>query len=144
MFTTPNSLTGRDFGITFVNEVVICEANEQFSFNDILLALAETDSNSVEVFDPPMKRVFITDLQEDGYTLLRPIPVEIEREDNGHAMATFREANVAIGGNGDQDAFQSLFAEILDTFDDLVDAEEHLGPDALRQLQLLKTYIVKA
>lgn len=86
----------------------------------------------------------ITDLQEDGYTLLRAIPVEIEREDEGYAVARFKEANVAIGGMSDQDAFQNLFAEVLDTFDDLLHSEGHLGQDAIRQLQVLSTYIVKA
>lgn len=45
---------------------------------------------------------------------------------------------------GSQDAFQSVFAEILDTFDELLANEGHLGTDASRQLAVLSTYIGKA
>ena len=58
-------------------------------------------------------------------------------------IATFQEANIAIGGFDRQDAYQSFVAEILDTFDVLTE-EEYLGPDAAAQLQVLRTYIGKA
>lgn len=143
MFTTSNSLAVHEFCTTAADQFVTCAMNEQFSDNDFL-TLDEPDSVTISVFDPPIKTEFITDLNEEGYTLLRSIPVDIEREADGHAVASFREANIAIGGTSDHDAFQSLFAEVLDTFDDLIDAEEHLGPDALHQLEVLRTYIVKA
>ena len=143
MFTTSNSLPVLDSWPTATIQVVIASLNEQSSNNDILTR-DEIESETIPLFNPPIKTDFITDLNEDGYTLLRPIPVQIEREDDGHATASFGEANIGIGGTSDQDAFQSLFAEILDTFDDLIDAEEHLGPDALHQLGVLRTYIVKA
>lgn len=84
----------------------------------------------------------IVDLHEDGYIVLQPIPIIIERVDDSF-LATFEEANIAIGGVNRQDAYQSLVAEILDTFDALTE-EGHLGPDAAAQLQVLRTYIGKA
>jgi hypothetical protein len=140
-FETPNSVA-RDLWTTATGaQVVICDLQEQSSDN-AFLTLDEPESETVALFDAPIKTAFITDL-EDGYALIRPIPVQIMREGDGHARASFEEANIAIGGTSDQDAFQSLFAEILDTFDDLCESEQHLGPDAQRQLQLLRTYIVK-
>ena len=80
---------------------------------------------------------------EDGYPVLKPIPYEIERIADGDFLATFQAANIAISGFDAQDAYQSLVAEILDTFDALVD-EPRLGQDAAAQLQILRTYIGKA
>ena len=86
----------------------------------------------------------IVDLHEDGYVVLRPIPIKIERVNEGGFLATFSEANIAIGGLDYQDAYQSLVAEILDTFDTLTEEEERLSPDAAAQLQVLRTYIGQA
>jgi hypothetical protein len=86
--------------------------------------------------------VIIGDL-EDGYKVLQPIPIDIEHVDDITFLARFQEANIAIGGVDAQDAYQSLVAEILDTFDALI-SEERLGPDATAQLHILRTYIVKA
>jgi len=138
---TSNSCHVRVFWTTAA--AVICDLQEQSSDN-AFETVDESESETVALFDAPIKTDFITDLNEDGYILLRPIPVQIEREGDEHAVASFAEANVAIGGTSEQDAFQSLFAEILDTFDELSDVDEQLGPDALRQLQTLRTYIAKA
>jgi len=98
----------------------------------------------VTVFDPPIKIAAITDLYEEGYKLLRPIPTELERVGESEVIAKFKEANIAIAGVSEQDAFQSVFADILDTFDALSDEGNNLGPDAAKQLQVLRTYIAKA
>ena len=47
-----------------------------------------------------------------------------------------------MSGIDNDDALQALVAEILETYDLLV-KERSLGPDAAKQLQLLKTYIVR-
>lgn len=80
---------------------------------------------------------------EDGYDLIRPIPYRIERMDEGEFRASFDEANIAISGVGRQDAYQSLVAEILDTFDTLT-GEEQLSPATAAQLDVLRTYIARA
>ena len=83
---------------------------------------------------------FITDLGEAGYSVLRPIPVEIKRIGPADYEASFSEANIAMSGTSGQDAYRALVADILDTFDTLR-AEEDLGPGATEQLHILNTYI---
>ena len=85
----------------------------------------------------------IYDLGEAGYRILQPIPVEIRRVGIGDFEASFRDANIAISGSDDNDAYQALVAEILETFDVLL-SEQNLGPDAADQRRILHTYIVRA
>lgn len=85
----------------------------------------------------------LIDELEDEYVVLTPIPYQITRHDNGDYVAAFNEANIAINGVDPQDAYQSLVAEILDTYDTL-SSEPRLGPDANAQLELLRTYLVRA
>jgi hypothetical protein len=96
-------------------------------------ALSCADSDAVGVIDE----------LEEGYVVLKSIPYQIRPIDDVTYLASFEEANIAISGFDPQDAFQSLVAEILDTFDALL-LEPHLGPDAAAQLQVLRTYIGKA
>jgi hypothetical protein len=79
---------------------------------------------------------------EDGYDVLQPIPYEIDEINAGDFLASFEEANIAIGGSDPGDAYQALLAEILDTFDALV-AEPNLSANAAEQLRILRTYIGK-
>lgn len=95
-------------------------------------------------YEPKTELIVIGDLHEDGYTVLHPIPIEIERIDDTDFTASFKEANIAIGGFDRQDAYQAIMAEILDTFDALTEEEDNLGPDAATQLQTLRAHIVKA
>ena len=95
-------------------------------------------------YEPKTESIATSDLHEDGYTVLRPILIEIERIGDTDFTASFKEANIAIGGLDRQDAYQALVAEILDTFDALTEEENNLGPDAATQLQTLRAYIVKA
>lgn len=78
----------------------------------------------------------------DGYAVIRPIPYTIERIAAGDYRASFAEANIAIGGRDPQDAYQSLVAEILDTYE-VLEAEATNSPHAQAQLDVLRTYIGK-
>ena len=62
---------------------------------------------------------------------------------SGTSEASFRETNIAISGSDQDDAYQALVAEILETFDVLL-TEQNLGPDATEQRRILRTYIVRA
>jgi|BarGraNGADG00312_1021997.scaffolds.fasta_scaffold50502_2 hypothetical protein len=84
----------------------------------------------------------VIDSLEDGYVVLHPIPVKIRHLDDATYVASFEEANIAISGWNRQDAYQSLFAEILDTFDALVD-EPQLSQHAAAQLRVLRSYLAK-
>ena len=92
---------------------------------------------------PRTEHVWIEDLGEAGYDVLQPIPVEIKRVGLGDFEASFRVANIAISGSDQHDAYQSLVAEILDTFDVLL-SEQNLGSDAAGQLRILSRYIGRA
>lgn len=91
---------------------------------------------------PRTEHVSIDYLGEAGYDILQPIPVEIRRVAPGDFLASFRKANIAISGSDNDDACQALVAEILDTFD-VLNEEQHLGPDAAEKLRTLSTYIVR-
>ena len=108
------------------------------NFEKIVL-LFSTSANQIL---PNTEHVQIDSLGEAGYRILQPIPVEIRRVEPGDFLASFREANVAISGSDNNDAFQALVAEILDTYDVLTE-ERNLGPDAAEQLRILNTYIVR-
>ena len=85
----------------------------------------------------------IDDFGAENYRVLQPIPVDIRRIGDEDFLARFHEANIAIGGRDPQDAYQGLVAYILDTFEAL-NNEARLGPDAMAQLEVLRTYIVNA
>lgn len=102
-----------------------------------LLSSASTVQSS-----PRTEHVWIDNLGEAGYQILQPIPVEIQEVDTEDFLASFREANIAISGSDNDDAYQALVAEILDTFDVLIE-ERNLGPDAAEKLRTHSTYIVR-
>lgn len=77
---------------------------------------------------------------EDGYEVLQPIPYRVSRQGEQDFIATFEEGNIAISGVDPHDAYQSLLADILDTFDSLV-AAPRLSPAAVRQLNVLREFI---
>lgn len=86
--------------------------------------------------------VWIDDLGEGVYRVRRPFAIKITRIGAGNFEALFREANIAISGIDRDDAYQAVLAEILDTFDTLVE-EPNLIPRAAKQLQILREYIVQ-
>ena len=102
-----------------------------------LLHSASTDQAS-----PRTEHVLIDNLGEPGYQVLQPIPVEIEKVAPGDFLASFRKANISIPGIDNDDAYEALEAEILDTFDSLTEAKS-LGKSSAEQLRVLKRYIAK-
>ncbi len=90
----------------------------------------------------PDEYVWIDNLREEGYRVVRAFCVQITRIGVGNFEASFREANIAISGTDRDDAYQALVAEILDTFDILAE-ERNLIPRAVEQLEILRKYIVQ-
>ena len=85
--------------------------------------------------------VFISALPDAGYTLLQPIPVRLERGEEGEWIACFEEANISMSGTEPEEARQALADDIVDTFALFLTEEETLGPEPTRQLAVLKQYI---
>lgn len=104
--------------------------------DDWFLFLAQYDATTADVEEGVIDRL------EVGYAVLSPIPYRIEKIADDNYQASFDEGNIAIGGRDPQDAYQSLVAEILDTFD-VLEAEPTLSQDAEAQFRLLRTYIAK-
>ncbi len=117
------------------DSLTFCAETSQFT-----LALQELTLSTGKGF--VWKDVWIDNLDEPGYRLLRPIPVEIRRVEYGYFLASFSDANIAISGQDSDDAFQTLKVEIIETFEVLIE-EPNLGPDAKEQLRTLNIYIAK-
>lgn len=85
----------------------------------------------------------ITSFPGEAYIVREPIPVMIERLGESDFLARFVQANLAMSGETEQEAFQNLVAEILDAFDALSQERTNLGPEPVRQLDVLDKYLVR-
>lgn len=132
--------------IAFCEETIASDQIDAAQYDEVFHIGAEFDADpflwqSASYFDDRTEHLTIDEL-EDGYLVIAPIPITIERVDDQTYQAAFSEANIAISGVDPQDAYQSLIAEILDTYDTLSD-EPALGTHAAAQLQVLRNHIVK-
>jgi predicted RNase H-like HicB family nuclease len=96
----------------------------------IELRLQDRQSNAV-----------ISTFSPEPYVLKLSIPVHIRSVDESF-IATFFDANISTSGETEEEAFSNLKSLIVETFDylDLVDPE-HLGPEPLRQLEVLREFM---
>ncbi len=88
-------------------------------------------------------RAFIYSFPGEPYVIREPIPVNIERLGVNDCIARFEEANVAMSGETEQEAFQNLIAEILDAFEALSGEANNLGLEPARQLGVLNKYVLR-
>lgn len=85
----------------------------------------------------------LTTLQPGYYELNREIPAVLQPCEDGF-IATFFDANIATGGDTEQEALDNLRSLIIDTFEMLEsEPSEKLGPEPLRQLTVLRSMIRK-
>jgi predicted RNase H-like HicB family nuclease len=82
----------------------------------------------------------ITTLAPDPFDLRHDIKVVIQPSD-GEFIATYFDANIATGGDTQEEAFMNLKMLIVDMYESLVDEKEPLGPEPERQLAVLKSVI---
>jgi hypothetical protein len=84
----------------------------------------------------------IQTFEPEPYELLKPIGVTIAPDSAGGFVASFFDANVSTTGDNEQEAFGDLKNLILDTLESLSrEAPERLGPEPLRQLAVLRSFI---
>jgi dCTP deaminase len=87
--------------------------------------------------------VLMTSLESGHHRLTRDIPVSLETSDDGF-IATFFDANIAMSGDTQEEAFANLRSFIVDTFEFLsLQPSDSLGPEPKRQLRLLQSFIQK-
>lgn len=80
---------------------------------------------------------FITTLGSNEIDVKRPIPVTIEN-DEGCFIASFLEANSAIGGDSIPEAVANLQAMLAELFTALTNEDDSaLGPEMVRQKRIL-------
>ena len=76
------------------------------------------------------------------YTVIEPIPVDIEWLAPDETMACFEDAHMAMSGDNGDDALDSLAAFIMDCLDDWkVAGSETLGPVPTMQLAKLRKHV---
>ncbi|MBZ5624822.1 MAG: hypothetical protein LAQ69_39900 [Acidobacteriia bacterium] len=85
----------------------------------------------------------LTMLEPRRYELDREIPAILQPSEDGF-IATFFDANIATGGDTEQEALDNLRSLIIDTFEMLEsEPSERLGPEPQRQLKVLQSIIRK-
>lgn len=85
--------------------------------------------------------VHIESFEPEPYLIRQPLPIFIERSETG-VGASFHEANIHAAGDTDQEALDNLRSLVLDIFESLERSRaSRLGPEPLRQLAVLRTYI---
>ena len=84
---------------------------------------------------------WIIDLPDPGYVVVQHIPVDFELGMDGESIAIFKEGNIAMSGENQEDAWKSLRHDIPDTFMTLLDEEDNLTAGAKKQLDILRSYI---
>ena len=92
----------------------------------------EKDSQSVVV---P-----ITTLEPEPFDLLHNIPVVVQPTDDGY-LATFFDANIGMTGDTKEESVANLRLLLVDVFDELEREEGQLGPQLVRQLAVLRSFM---
>lgn len=68
-----------------------------------------------------------------------PMPVEFEQITDREVIASLPEAGIAISGDDEDDALDSLIIVLRETLEDFLAEEGNLGPEPRRQLGILRT-----
>jgi predicted DNA-binding antitoxin AbrB/MazE fold protein len=90
----------------------------------------------------PSVVVPITTLEPEPFELLRTIPVVVQETDDGY-LATFFDANVGMTGDTREESVANLKLLLVDAFEELETNESQLGPQMVRQLAVLRSFMKK-
>ena len=83
----------------------------------------------------------LTVLPDERYILVQPIPVQLERDEEGEWTASFQVANISMSGSDPYDAQEALAEDIVAAFELYLEEEENLGPGPQQELAVLRQYI---
>jgi len=122
-----------------------CSALEDISAGTYIVYGVTLSENQVEL-DPadelhlPQSKK-ILEFPNEPYEIIKPIPIEFRLGDPSGIVASFKEANIASVDETWVEAYKGLQVEILNTLEGYEENEAHLGPEPLRQLRVLRSYI---
>jgi predicted RNase H-like HicB family nuclease len=136
----PNNLNGKIIQRMWENFAKAQEAeNEAISL--IENALRDTNSENAEIDVIKPQNILISDLEE-GYEVLKPIPISVSQEEG--FVAKFDDANINTSGDTWDEAVSNMRSLLLDMFDLLLMHEVGaLGVEPRNQLSVLRSFIKK-
>ena len=83
----------------------------------------------------------IIELDDERYTLLEPIPVEVDRDPEGGWVAFVRNSSIGMPGESREEAVSELKGAILDIYEVYSEEPTTLGPGPAREWSVLRRYI---
>lgn len=95
----------------------------------------------VATIAPTTGHSVIPSLGSEPYRLLAPLPVVVQRTDEGY-MAGFVAGNVWATGESEAEALEELSSLILDTYEALGEDRERLGAATAREFAALSECVV--
>ncbi|MGO9257009.1 MAG: dCTP deaminase domain-containing protein [Bryobacteraceae bacterium] len=128
---------------TMKNTATLAEAMPRF-VDSVGSTLARMNGYLQGLAGSRLGAVPLTTLEPGRYELNRDIPAVLQASEDGF-MASFFDANIATGGDTEQEALDNLRSLIVDTFE-MLESEptEELGPGPKQQLKVLQSIIRKA
>ena len=82
-------------------------------------------------------------LPDSPYSLRQPIPVHLEKQDDGEWIANFEEANISMSGSDPQEAMTLLAEDIASAFALFLAEEKKLSPRLAQDLTVLRQHILE-
>jgi predicted RNase H-like HicB family nuclease len=105
---------------------------------------SDTKTTTPMIFLPPsltLSYILASGVSGIGYSILRPIPVVVEQNENSF-VASFVAANLHASGESISEAFDNLKSYIGDVFEELSQiGRQRLGPGPRRELAILEQYV---
>ena len=94
-----------------------------------------------KVFNLLPEPTYITGLDDDRYTLIKPIPVEVDLDPEGGWVAFVVDSSIGMPGESREAAINELKGAILDIYEAYSEDTETLGPGPAREWSALRQYI---
>lgn len=116
------------------------QTSEEGYWNTDSLPLTKTStSHRGEQFisSPPC----IDKLPSSAYTLIRPIPICLSRNEDGEWIANFKAANISMSGDDPDEAKELLAEDIMSAFALFLAEEKRLSPRLTQDLAVLRQYM---
>lgn len=135
-FTMSSVLQERENSAPLISAMSLVSPKQKY-----YLFLSYSNAERSKVIPRTSNPIFITELPVAGYTLLKPIPVQIKQADDKVWIARFEEANIGMSGHSLEEAKEALVHDIVNALELFLEEEEKLTPKLKENLDVLKEYI---